>query len=83
MQEHFVRTCGQEDTPVETSILLLEALHIRFLKLLVKLKPSDFARSVTSPTHGTMTLEIAIQRFSLHAQHHIAQINSLRNTMGW
>jgi uncharacterized damage-inducible protein DinB len=72
-----------KDTPIETSILLLEALHSRFLKLLVRLKPTDFARSVTSPTHGRMTLDVAIQRFSWHAQHHIAQINSLRDRMGW
>jgi uncharacterized damage-inducible protein DinB len=72
-----------KDTSVETSILLLEALHSRFVDLLVKLKPTDFARSVTSPTHGTMTLDVAVQRFSWHAQHHIAQINSLRYRMGW
>jgi uncharacterized damage-inducible protein DinB len=72
-----------KDTPVETSILLLEALHSRFVNLLIRLKPIDFTRSVTSPTHGTMTLDIAVQRFSWHALHHIAQIKSLRDRMGW
>ncbi|MFC9709049.1 YfiT family bacillithiol transferase [Paenibacillus sp. NPDC056933] len=68
-----------KDTPIETSILLLEALHNRFKMLLVKMKPTDFARLVASPTHGTMTLDIAIQRFLWHAQHHIAQISSFRD----
>jgi len=72
-----------QDTPIETSILLLEALHIRFVKLLLRLNTSDFERSVTSPTHGVMTLDIAVQRFSWHARHHIAQITSLRERMGW
>ena len=72
-----------QDTPIETSISLLEALHNRFVKLLLKLKPSDFERLVTSPTHGDMTLDVAIQRFSWHARHHIAQITSLRERMGW
>jgi hypothetical protein len=31
-----------EDTPVETSVLLLEALHSRFVTLLGKLKSTDF-----------------------------------------
>jgi len=72
-----------KDTPVDTSILLMTALHSRFVNLLVKLKPTDFARSVTSPTHGTMSLDVAVQRFVWHAQHHIAQIHSLRDRMGW
>lgn len=71
------------DTPVETSTLILEALHSRFVKLLVNLKPTNFARSVTSPTHGTMTLDVAVQRFLWHDLHHIAQINSLRDRIGW
>ncbi len=72
-----------KDTPIETSILLLETLHSRFVTLLRRLKPSDFEKVVTSPTYGDMTLNIAVQRFSWHAQHHIAQITSLRNRMGW
>lgn len=72
-----------QDVSIETSISLLEALHTRFVKLLLKLKPSDFERLVTSPTHGDMTLDVAIQRFSWHACHHIAQITSLRERMGW
>lgn len=72
-----------KDAPIETSILLLEALHSRFVKLLVKLKITDFERSVTSPTYGDMTLDAAIQRYSWHARHHIAQITSLRKRMGW
>ncbi|MCL6443168.1 MAG: putative metal-dependent hydrolase [Alicyclobacillus sp.] len=72
-----------KDTPIETSILLLEALHSRFVRLLVTLKPTDFERLVTSPTYGDMTLDVAIQRYSWHARHHIAQITSLRKRMGW
>ncbi|MCY9670849.1 putative metal-dependent hydrolase [Paenibacillus alginolyticus] len=72
-----------KDTPLETSILILEALHSRFVTLLVKLKTTDFKRSVTSPTHGDMTLDVAVQRYSWHSRHHIAQITSLRERMGW
>lgn len=72
-----------KDTPIETYILLLDALHGRFVKLLVKLKPTGLKRSITSPTHGDTTLYIAIQRLSWHASHHIAQITSLRARMGW
>jgi uncharacterized damage-inducible protein DinB len=72
-----------ENTPVETSVLLLEALHSRFVTLLGKLKSTDFERLVTSPTYGDMTLDEAVQRYSWHGRHHIAQIISLRDRMGW
>ncbi|WP_397351437.1 hypothetical protein [Paenibacillus sp. Y412MC10] len=61
----------------------METLHNRFVTLLVKLKPIDFKRVVVSPTHGSMSLDVAVQRYSWHARHHIAQINSLRERMGW
>jgi len=48
-----------KDTPIETSILLLDALLRRFVRLLVNLKATDFQRSFSSPTHGDMTLEVA------------------------
>ncbi|WP_445293348.1 YfiT family bacillithiol transferase [Cohnella sp. 56] len=64
------------ETPVEVSIMLLEALHVRFAILLTRMQPAEFQRSVTSPTHGAMTLDAALQRYVWHAQHHIAQINS-------
>lgn len=72
-----------KDTPIETSILLLDCLRSRFVTLLLKLCFSDFQRSFTSPTYGAMTLDEAIQRYSWHGRHHIAQITSLRKRMGW
>jgi uncharacterized damage-inducible protein DinB len=72
-----------KDTPVETSILLIDALHSRFVTMLLKLQPTDFKRVVTSPTYGDMTLDAALQRYSWHAYHHIAQITSLRKRKGW
>lgn len=71
------------DTPIETSMLLLDALHSRFTRLLVKLEAMDFKKSFSSPTHGDMTLDVAVQRYSWHGCHHIAQITSLRERMGW
>ncbi|GAA3404147.1 YfiT family bacillithiol transferase [Paenibacillus hodogayensis] len=69
--------------PVEASILLLESVHIRFAAVLRFLQPSDYARAFTSPSHGTMSLDIALQRFVWHDRHHIAQIAALRENMQW
>ncbi|AJY78014.1 metal-dependent hydrolase [Paenibacillus beijingensis] len=70
-------------TPVETSLVLLESLHIRFADLLRSLHSSDFKRTFTSLTHGVMSLNVATQRYAWHGRHHIAQIVSLKERMGW
>jgi hypothetical protein len=70
-------------TPVETSLIILESIHIRFVALLRSLRPCDFERTFKSPTHGIMSLYVATQRYAWHGRHHIAQIASLKERMGW
>jgi hypothetical protein len=69
--------------PIGLSLLLLEALHGRFAALLRSLQPSDFRMTFTSPAHGMLTLDVAMQRYAWHNRHHIAQIASLKERMGW
>lgn len=69
--------------PIEASIQLLEAIHIRFVAVLRSLDPSDFTKTFTSPILGLLSLDVALQRFVWHDRHHIAQIASLKERMGW
>lgn len=75
-EDLWAEGCDYRDTPVETSILLIEALRSRFVTLLYSLSPDDFRRTFVSPTHGAMSLDIAIQRFAWHGRHHLAQIRT-------
>ncbi|MEK3775198.1 DinB family protein [Paenibacillus sp. FSL K6-4396] len=69
--------------PIEDSILLMEILHKRFLSLLYGLHRDQFRRKLRTEVLGTITLDIAIQRFVWHGQHHIAQIKSCITSQGW
>jgi hypothetical protein len=69
--------------PIESSLLLLESLHNRFVTLLRSMLPSDFQKTFTSPAHGDLTLDVATHRYAWHSRHHIAQIVSLKERMGW
>lgn len=71
------------EAPIESSLVLLEALRSRFTMLLHGLQSYDFLRTFNSPTHGLMSLDTAIQRFDWHGRHHLAQITSLKKRMGW
>jgi hypothetical protein len=72
-----------KDVPIESSILLLEILHSRFLILLNGLNPDDFNRGLRTQLLGKITIDIALQRFVWHNQHHISQIKSLLDSKGW
>lgn len=71
-------------TPVETSLRLLENLHVRWVTLLRTLRSADFARKFFHPEHGKMlSLDWALAMYAWHGAHHVAHITSLRKRMGW
>ena len=70
-------------TPVETSLTLLESLHARFVNLLRSMRADDFQRAFRHPELGIVTLERNLALYAWHGPHHVAQIVSLRERMGW
>lgn len=72
-----------QNTPIEISLNLIESIHSRFITLLASLSTSEFQRTFKSPTHGLMNLDVATQRYAWHGRHHITQIESLKQRMGW
>jgi len=72
-----------KNTPVETSLTLLAALHERWVNLLQSMSPADFARKVNHPEHGLVSLDHLLALYGWHGRHHVAHITSLRERMGW
>lgn len=69
---------------VETSLVLLEALHKRWVTLLEDLSPGDLARTFTHPESGReVSLERNLALYSWHGRHHTAHITELRKRNGW
>ncbi|THF84699.1 YfiT family bacillithiol transferase [Cohnella fermenti] len=61
---------------VEDSLLLLKLLHKRFHLLLERLTAAQFQRTLVTSLLGEITLDVALQRFVWHGQHHTAQIEN-------
>ena len=59
---------------VEGSLLLLEAVHRRWVALLRALAPAEFARTFRHPEAGLVTLERALQLYAWHGRHHLAHV---------
>jgi hypothetical protein len=69
--------------PVETSLVLLEALHLRWAMLLRSLSEADFARPFRHPELGIVSLDNNLALYAWHGRHHVAHIMFLRERMGW
>jgi hypothetical protein len=72
------------DTPVETSLTLLESLHKRWTILMRGLCEAGWKREYMHPETGkTMALDMVAAMYAWHSAHHVAHITELRNLLGW
>jgi uncharacterized damage-inducible protein DinB len=80
----WAKLADAKDTPVETSLTLLDALHERWLTLLRAMAPADFERTLNHPDwDAPMSLDTVLALYAWHGPHHTAQITGLRTRMGW
>ena len=82
-EDAWARLKDSELTPVEVSLSLLEAVHIRWVTLLKSLQPQDFERKFNHPERGTQTIDELIALYDWHGNHHMAHITGLRDRMKW
>lgn len=68
---------------IDTSLVLLEAMHARWVQLLDSFTEEDFARRFQHPEWGEISLDTNLQIYAWHGPHHVAQITSLREREGW
>jgi uncharacterized damage-inducible protein DinB len=70
--------------PIEPSLALFEAIHVRWAQLLRMLSPVDFARTFIHPETGqTLRLDTLLSYYPWHSRHHTGQIAWLREQRGW
>jgi|SRR5208282_2116184 len=69
--------------PIESSLILLENLHKRWVLLLRSLTPADWPRKFRHPEWGLATLDFLLAQYAWHGRHHVAHITSLRQRNGW
>jgi hypothetical protein len=69
--------------PVEISLDLLAALHLRWVSMLDALGDEDFHRGYVHQEYGRQNLAQALASYDWHSRHHTAHILNLRKKMGW
>jgi hypothetical protein len=83
-EAEWAKLSDVRDTPVETSLTLLSAMHDRWVRLLRAMAPSDFGRTLNHPDwDAPLSLDMVLALYAWHGAHHTAHITNLRQRMGW
>jgi len=73
--------------PIEPSLELLTALHLRWVTLVESMTDRDFQKGYIHPgikeNGGRQPLSVVLALYAWHSQHHTAHIANLRSRMGW
>ena len=69
---------------IEPALLLLTALHEKWVFLLRSLNRSDLERTYVHPEQGKeYRLDVVIGLYAWHCNHHLAHTSSLKVSRGW
>ena len=71
-------------TQIGVSLVLLEALHRRWVVLLKSMSDPQWSRTYIHPDHpAPLRLDAILAMYAWHGKHHTAHITRLRERMGW
>jgi hypothetical protein len=71
------------EVAIGVSLMLIGALHTRWVALLEGLSDADFQRGYNHPELGRQTLANVVAVYAWHSLHHTAHITSLRTREKW
>lgn len=83
-QEAWANLPETKELPVNISITLLHALHIRWCQCLNDMSETQWQRTIYHPERKVkITLWDLLKTYAWHSRHHVAHINRLRERMKW
>ncbi len=83
-EEEWANLSDSKNVPINVSITLLYALHIRMHDLLKNIRGDEWNRTIFHPAQQKeITLWNLLGTYAWHGKHHTAHINRLREKMGW
>jgi hypothetical protein len=83
-QDLWAETTEVKNLPINISITMLHALHLKWHELFIHLTPEEWNRTVMHPEYNIqMSLWYILGKYSWHSRHHAAQIISVREKNNW
>jgi hypothetical protein len=83
-EEKWAELSDSKSFPIDSSLKILEGIHIRWTNLLENMADEDFEKSFIHPEHGKeFKLNTNLGIYAWHCEHHLAHITSLKKRMNW
>ncbi|MFL5381101.1 MAG: YfiT family bacillithiol transferase [Longimicrobiaceae bacterium] len=82
-EAEWARLPDVRETPIETSLTLLDALHERWLHLLRAMDEEQWQRAFRHPEWGEIRIDQTLGLYAWHGRHHVAHVTGLRERQGW
>ena len=83
-EDQWARLPDTAGTLVGVSLVMLEALHRRWVVLLRAMSEDQWARTYFHPDQQrALRLDGILAMYAWHGKHHLAHITGLRERMGW
>lgn len=82
-QDAWALLADVKEVPVETSMILFDAVHQRALAVLRNTSAKDRERQYLHPENGPTRVDQMTALYAWHGDHHIAHVTELRARMGW
>lgn len=82
-QDRWAELPDARTAPIDVSLLLLNALHDRWTRLLSTLDAEEFSRQLIHPESGMLSLGSLVCHYGWHSEHHLAHILEARKRNGW
>lgn len=83
-QDAWSKLPDTANLPINISLTLLHALHLRWYEILQNMNDDDWNKTIYHPEHEKQfTLWHLLGMYAWHSKHHVAHITSLREIKGW
>jgi len=83
-EKSFADLYDSKLAPVEVSLNLISALHVKWVMLMENMSNSDFEKTFVHPKSGyRYTLKESLANYSWHSRHHYAHLHNLLKRKGW
>jgi uncharacterized damage-inducible protein DinB len=83
-ENEWAKLADTTTLPVNISLTILHALHLRWYAVLQNMSDDDFRRTVYHPEkQQEITLWTLLGTYAWHGNHHVAHITSLKEQRNW
>lgn len=83
-EKEWAKTADVNAVPINVSLTLLHALHLRWVAAVKDISEDQWERTVVHPEHNKkMSLWELLGLYAWHGKHHVKHITALRERMGW